>query len=254
VNVGQALLLAGGGFAAGGVNAAAGGGSLLSYPALLGAGLPALAANVTNTVALCPGYLGSLRGFRRQLAGPTQRARLRRLTPVSIVGAIAGVVLLEESSASTFRSLVPWLILLACGLFAVQPLLARRLAERRRGERRRELRPPALAAQGLTSLYGAYFGAAAGVIMLATLGLAIDDELSRVNAIKAWLQLVMNAVAAVAFVVDEPVRWAQVGVLAPCALIGGRVGAALALRTPAVVLRTGVTVCGVVVAIVLLLG
>ncbi|HEX4110735.1 MAG TPA: sulfite exporter TauE/SafE family protein [Solirubrobacteraceae bacterium] len=253
MDLGQGVLLGGGGILAGAVNAAAGGGSLISYPALLGAGLPALAANVTNTVALCPGYLGGLRGFRRQLEGPEQRARLRRLTPVSVIGAGIGVVLLQASSTHTFRDIVPWLILFACALFGVQPLITRRLVARRTAEGQAELRAGALAAQGATSAYGAYFGAAAGVIMLASLGLAIDDDLARINAIKSWLQLVMNGCAAIAFVFISPVRWVEVAVLAPCALIGGRTGAALSLRIPATLLRAGVTVCGVTVALVLLL-
>jgi uncharacterized protein len=253
MDAGQVALVAGGGLAAGAVNAVAGGGSLLSFPALIAAGLPALAANVTNTVALCPGYLGSIGGFRDQLRPPPQRRRLRELTPVTVLGAGVGVALLQASSASTFRALVPWLVLFACALFALQPRLARALAARREEQRRRELGAGALAAQGVTAVYGAYFGAAAGVIMLGTLGIAIDDSLPRVNAVKAWLQLVMNLVAAIAFAFIAPVHWVDVAVMAPCALVGGHGGAALSLRVSEQVLRVVVLVCGVGAGVALLL-
>jgi uncharacterized membrane protein YfcA len=253
MDAGQVALVAGGGLAAGAVNAVAGGGSLISFPALLASGLSALPANVTNTVALCPGYLGSLGPFRRELRSRPQRRRLRKLTPVTVVGAGVGVALLQASSASTFRALVPWLVLFACALFAVQPRLAGALAGRREERRRAELGAGALAAQGATAAYGAYFGAAAGVIMLGTLGVAIDDTLPRVNAVKAWLQLTMNLVAAVAFVFIAPVHWFDVAVMAPCALIGGHGGAALSLRVSERALRAVVLVCGVGAAIALLL-
>ncbi len=250
LTLGHVLLLAGAGGLAGAVNAAAGGGSLVSFPALLIVGLPALSANVTNTVALCPGYVGGVGGFRRDLVG--QAPRMRSLGAAATVGAAVGVVALELSPASTFRGIVPYLLLIGCALLAAQPPVARAVM-RRRGHRP----PGAVPLQSATfaaAVYGAYFGAGLGVILLALLGVLIAETLPRLNALKAYLSLVVNLLAAALFVVLLPVSWAAVAVMAPSSLLGGFLGARLARRIGPAVLRAGVVSIGTGVALALLLG
>jgi uncharacterized protein len=231
----------------GAVNAAAGGGSLLTFPALMAAGLPALTANVTNTVALCFGYASGAASFRDQLEGDHPRAR--RLAAAAFVGAVGGVLLLAASSPQTFEALVPWLLIIACALLAAQPLLTRRLAARRTAPRTNG-RPSILElGQVLAGAYGAYFGAGMGLMVLAMLGISTGDPLNRLNALKAVVVLVVNVTAAVCFVLVAPIAWWAVAVLGPASLVGGHAGAALAKRLSANVLRAGVITIGLVVAV-----
>jgi len=250
VTFGHLLLLVVVGGLAGAVNAAAGGGSLVSFPALLIVGLPALSANVTNTVALCPGYLGGVSGFRRDLAG--QAPRMRALGATAALGAVLGMVLLELSPASTFRGVVPFLLLIGCTLLAFQPPIAR-WVERRRGHRPANRVPLELATFAAGG-YGAYFGAGLGVILLAVLGVLIAETLPRLNALKAYLSLVVNLVAAALFVVALPVSWTAVIVMAPSSLLGGLLGARVARRIRPAVLRACVVSIGAGVAVALLVG
>jgi uncharacterized membrane protein YfcA len=243
------LLVVAGGLAAA-INAAAGGGSLISFPALMLVGLPALSANVTNTVALCPGYVGGVGGFRGDLVG--QGVRMRALGAGAAGGAAVGVVLLEVSPASTFRGVVPFLLLIGSTLLAFQPPVAR-WVERRRGQRPPG-RVPLQLATFSAAVYGAYFGAGLGVILLAVLGVLIAETLPRLNAVKAYLSLVINLLAAALFVVMLPVSWAAVLVMAPSSLLGGFLGATLARRIRPVVLRACVVSIGAGVAVALLLG
>jgi uncharacterized protein len=238
---------------AGAVNAAAGGGSLISFPVLLLVGLPAISANVTNTVALCPGYLGGTVGFRPELVG--QGPLMRRLTFVASGGAVAGVVLLQVSSPDTFRSVVPFLLLLACSLLVCQkPLAAWIFRHHVEGGRNRGLTAARDIGTFAGSAYGSYFGAALGVLMLAILGLLVDDTIQRLNALKSYLSLTVNVVAAVLFAIVAPVHWPAVAVMVPASLLGGRTGAAVARHIPAAWLRGGVAVIGITVAILLLVG
>jgi uncharacterized membrane protein YfcA len=244
----QIALLLVAGAAAGAINAAAGGGSLITFPALLAVGLPAISANVTNAVAQVPGYLGIVGGYRRELEGQAPRAR--RLAPVALAGSAVGVVALELSSEDTFRAIVPILILAACALLAAQPAIKRRLAERERGSRRHVLLLDAGVV--LSGAYGAYFGAAVGVMLLAVLGALVDDTLQRLNALNRLLVLLVNLLAAAAFTIIAPVDWVAVAVLAPATLAGGLAGAVLARRLSDPVLRAIVITFGVVAAIYLL--
>lgn len=238
-------LLAGAGLLAGGVNAVAGGGSLISFPALLAAGYPPVTANVTNTVALLPGYAGSVAGGQRELrgAGPT----VVRLGAVCGIGAVAGAALLLTTPSVVFRAVVPFLVLLACGLLVVQP----RLARRRGGP----VRNPLLlqASVLLAAVYGAYFGAGLGILLLGLLGVLLADELRRTNALKNVLSLLVNAVAVVAFALFGPVAWDAAAVVAATSLLGGYLGARVAGQVPAGWLRAVVVAYGVVVAVLLLL-
>lgn len=249
----DALLLALAGLGAGTVNGAAGGGSLVSFPALLATGHGAIAANVTSTVGIVTGYAGGVAGHRRELAG--QRPRIRSLAPVVVAGAVAGAVLLLVTPDGAFDAAVPWLILAACALFAAQPALARRVRSRA-GDRigGRDIGWGVRAATFAGAVYGAYFGAGLGVILLAVLGIGLDDELVRLNGLRGVLALVVNLVAAVTFALVAPVAWGAAGILAGTALVGGWIGARAARRLPAPVLRAVVIGFGVVAAGRLLLG
>lgn len=237
------------GFLAGVVNSVAGGGSLISFPALLAVGYPSVTANVTNTVALWPGYVGATTAYRRELEG--QRSRTIALGATSIAGGIAGSVLLLTTPASAFKAAVPWLILLACTLFGLQPLAAKTFAKRRAGSK--EHRSPGLhIAVFFAAVYGAYFGAGLGIMLLAVLGLVIVDTLQRLNGLKQVLSVVINSVALVAYAVFGPVAWPAVAIMAVTSLAGGRVGGSFARRLNPVVLRVVVIVFGVSVSCILL--
>ncbi|HEX4904714.1 MAG TPA: sulfite exporter TauE/SafE family protein [Acidimicrobiales bacterium] len=246
-SLGDVLTVAAAGLGAGFVNGAAGGGSLVSYPLLLATGLPALTANVTNTVGLLTGYAGGALGFRDHLR--SQRRRLRELAPVALVGGVAGALLLLVTSESTFEAIVPVLILGACALFGFQPIVRRRVVERRQ---RRAVEPHgtgrlgagALVAVFAAAVYGGYFGAGIGVILLAILGLVLDDPLPSVNGIRGVLSLFVNVVAALVFAVGADVDWGVAGVLAATCAVGGYAGARASLRLPDHVLRIVVIVFG----------
>ena len=250
LDLGTGAALAAAAFVAGGVNAVAGGGSLISFPALLWVGYAPVVANVTNTVALLPGYAGGTMGYRPELAG--QRSRALRLVAVSVAGAVLGSVLLLAGPASVFSRLVPWLILFSCAILAAQPAIARWLRGRA-GEERSDVSAGLVAAQVAAAVYGAYFGAGVGVMMLATLGIFLEDGLQRLNALKGLLSLVINLVAAVCFVVAAKVVWTAVAIMAVASLLGGRLGVTLARRLDDRVLRVLVIAFGVAVAIRLLL-
>jgi uncharacterized membrane protein YfcA len=249
----QIAILAGAALAAGAVNAVAGYGSLISFPALLAVGYPALDANVTNTVALCPGYFGGSLGYRRELAG--QRRRVRILGAISAVGAVLGTFLLVVGSPELFELVVPFLIFLACGLLVVQPWLARFVQGRREhgGEHGRHL-VALYASQFLAGVYGAYFGAGVGIMMLAILGIFLADSLQRLNALKGLLTLLINVTAAVGFALFAKVAWPAVAVMAAASLLGGQVGVVLARRLNDRLLRALVVVFGLVVGLRLLLS
>jgi uncharacterized membrane protein YfcA len=240
------LLVAGAALVAGAVNAVAGGGTLLSFPALLLLGFPALTANVTNTIGLLPGYAGGSVAYRAELR--VQRERVRFLAPISIAGAVVGAILLTRTSNHVFAAIVPWLILAACALLVVQPLVTSRL-QVHRSEREQHRSPILAVAQFLSGIYGAFFGAGLGVMMLAVLGLFIRDDLQRINALKGMMQLIINVVAAIYFAFFGPVSWLAVLVMLPTSAAGGFIGVALARRLSPAVLRAVVIVFGVAFAI-----
>ncbi len=251
----QFAFLAGAALIAGAVNAVAGGGSLISFPALLAVGYPGITANITNSVALFPGYLGGVLGYRRELEGQAPRVRALGLT--SAAGALLGAFLLVVSSAAVFERIVPFLILLACALLAVQAPLSRLVKGRTEApsdDPVKEHRPPALyGAQFLAAAYGAYFGAGVGIMMLAILGIFLHDRLQRLNALKGFMSLLITAVAVVYFVVFAQVAWLAVPVMAVASLVGGQLGVVLARRLHDQVLRWLVIAFGVAVAMRLLL-
>ena len=246
---GALVLLTLAGFVAGAINAAAGGGSLVTFPALVAVGYPPLIANVTNNVAVTPGYVTGAWSYREELRG--QRRRILPLAIVSALGSIAGVGLILVSSQRAFEGIVPFLILAACALLAAQPVIGRWVGERASAHERPGI--GSLVGQTLASAYGGYFGAALGVAVLALLGVFFDDTLQRLNALKALLQLVIGATAALGFALLTPVAWGAAAIAGSASLAGGVVGASLARRVSDRVLRGGIVAYGVVAAVWLFL-
>lgn len=251
---GDALLVAAAGLAAGAVNAVAGGGTLITFPALLSTGMGAVAANITSSVGLITGYAGGSVAYRRELAG--QGRRVRALGLAAVLGGVLGAVVLLLTPSSSFRTVVPFLILFSCLLLAGQPWLSAALA--RSGRRRRhggEGSDVTGAVRGgvfVAAVYGSYFGAGLGVLLLGVLGVLVDDVLQRLNALKGLLSLTINAVGVVVFLGSGRVEWAYAGILALTAWLGATFGVALARRLPSDVLRYAVIAFGVAVASILI--
>jgi uncharacterized membrane protein YfcA len=245
------LVIALAGLGAGIINGIAGGGSLIAFPVLIAVGYTALTANVTTTVGIWTGYLGGMAGFRTELAD--QRERVRAFAPMALGGGLVGAVLLLVTPADLFRDLAPLLILAACALFAAQPWLAGRARARAHpGAVRAAIPPMALAGTFLAAVYGGYFGAGLGVILLAVLGLTLEDTLPRINGLRGVLSLLVNSVAVVIFATTAHVAWRAVLILAVTSLGGGYAGARLSLRLRPGVLRIVVITFGVVAAVKLL--
>lgn len=255
---------------AGAVNSIAGGGTLLTFPALVGFGIPPIVANATSTVALWPGAVGSMWGYRRELRG-ARRWAIGFAMP-SIAGGALGAMLLLRTPAAWFEAVVPWLIFLATALFMAQGPLVRR--SRLRGTHvtgaagldgqalqasadgdaasrladaaltRRAPSPAVLVYQFFVGVYGGYFGAGVGILMLAALGLMGLTNIHRMNGLKNWGGLCMNATAAVLFALSSLVSWPVAGVMAVGAIAGGYGGARVAQRVPQVVVRRAIVMIG----------
>ena len=255
---------------AGFVNALAGGGTLITFPTLIALGVPAVAANITNTVALCPGFFGATLAQKNDLRG--QRGRMALFLPVAALGGILGGVLLLKTSEKLFQSLVPFLILLASGLLALQEPLRGWLARRAgRGPGILDTnnilefttRAPtstthpvpqrwAALPVGLAAVYGGYFGAGMSVIVLAVLGLVLDDTLTRLNALKQSIAFSVNLAAAILFIFSGQVVWPAALVMAVGALLGGSLGGRLAGRIKPSLLRWVVVTIGLLVGVIYL--
>src|SRR5438093_13263503 len=234
----------------GAVNAVAGGGSLISFPALLAAGYPAKTANVTNTFALWPGYLGGSLGYQEELRH--QWRRITRLVAPSVLGALAGSAILLSTSETAFDYIVPFLILFATGLTAFQDRLTGFAERHRLAARSADHVPPLLlAAVFLFAVHGAYFGAGPGIMVFAVLSVLVPDDLQRLNALKGLLSLVINAVAVIYFAAFGPVEWGPGAVMAAGALAGGYLGAGVARRLGQRNLRTAVVLFGATLAVIL---
>jgi len=234
--------------AAGAVNALAGGGTLITFPMLTFLGVPAVAANVTNTVALCPGYFGGTLAQWNDLRG--QKNRLWIVVPASIVGGVIGGVLLLQTGERLFRELVPYLILLASGLLAIQDPVRAWLMRRMGKGHGGGLEKLAWLPVGLASVYGGYFGAGLSVIVLSALGLTFEDTLTRLNALKQSVAFSVNVAAAIYFLFSGQVVWSAALVMALGALIGGVLGGRLAGRIKPSTLRWTVVAIGVIISIV----
>lgn len=240
-----AVVLAG--LAAGTINTVVGSGTLVTFPALLAVGYPPVLANVTNTVGLVPGSLSGAIGYRAELAG--QGRLLMRLGCASLLGGVTGAVLLLTLPEQAFRAIVPVLIALACVLVVVQPRVAAGLRSRE-GARPRTSGGWLLYA-GIygAGIYGGYFGAAQGVLLIALMGLLLDEQLQRINAAKNVLALLVNGVAAVVFIAVSDVAWDAAGLIALGATVGGQVGARVGRRIPDPALRALVVVVGLVAVV-----
>ena len=242
------LLVALAALAAGLVNALAGGGTLISFPVLTAVGIPAVAANVTNTVALSPGYLGATWGQRKDLAG--QEHRLWWVIPIGAVGGIIGGILLLNTGERLFRELVPFLILAASGLLALQDPLRKWVVRRSAAAHKTPDERIAVLPVGLAAIYGGYFGAGLSVIVLAVLALFLDDSLTRLNGLKQAVAFSTNMAAAILFVFSGQVVWPVALVMAVGALAGGALGGRLAGRIRPQTLRWLVVAIGFAVAII----
>jgi uncharacterized protein len=244
----EALAIVGVGLVAGTINTIVGSGSLITFPTLLAFGFSPIVANVSNTVGLAPGSLSGAIAYRRELVD--QRARLLVLGTASVTGGITGAALLLALPGSVFRHVVPVLILVACVLVAVQPRLSRRLADREHPPLYGGV--PLFVGVYLTGVYGGYFGAAQGVILVSLLGIFLDDQLQRLNAAKNVLALLVNGTSAIVFICVTHIAWEAALLIAAGSIVGGQIGGVLGRRFPAPLLRVLIIVVGVTAAVVLL--
>jgi uncharacterized protein len=247
----QLLLIALAGMAGGAINALAGGGTLITFPVLTAVGIPPVAASITNTVALSPGYFGATLAQLNDIRG--QGKRLKLLVPAGAIGGIVGGVLLLNTTDKAFRELIPYLILMAAILLALQDRirawLLRRLAQAgRSGLHEAWAIPPIF----LASIYGGYFGAGLSVIVLAVLGLVLEDTLTRLNGLKQAIAFSVNITAALFFIFSGQVVWLAAIVMAVGALTGGALGGRLAGRVKPSLLRRIVVIIGVIVGVIYL--
>jgi len=248
----EAVLVTLAGVAAGTINTVVGSGTLITFPTLLAFGVPPVTANVSNTVGLVPGSVSGVVGYRRELAG--QRARVLRLGSASLVGGVVGAVLLLVLPSAAFDAIVPVLILLGVLLVIFGPRIQRAVASR--AEARGGIPDhgvwwvwPAVAATGV---YGGYFGAAQGVLLMAVLGIGVVDSMQRHTATKNVLALIVNAVAAVVFIAVADIDWAVAGLIALGSVIGGQLGATVGRRLAPGLLRAVIAVVGLTALVVLL--
>ena len=233
---------------AGFFNALAGGGSIFTFPVLIAVGVPPVTANVTNTVALCPGYFGGVLAPRSDLAD--QGKRMLALLPVAALGGIVGAWLLTRTSDALFRDMIPFLVLGACLLLAVQDKVRTMLQRRAARIGLGWAVPPVF----LAAIYGGFFGVALSVMFLAMIGLAIDDNLTRLNALKQAMSLACNIAAALYFAIGATVVWSAAGAMAAGALLGGWAGGKLARKVAAGTLRVIVIIIGIIIAALFAFG
>jgi uncharacterized membrane protein YfcA len=249
VTVWQGVLVAVAGIWAGTINTVVGSGTLVTFPVLLGIGLPPVTANVTNTVGLFPGSLTGAYGYRRELEGQGRRAVI--LGVASLCGAIAGAVLLLELPAGAFHAIVPVLIVIALVLVVLGGRITGWFAARGRGGGNRVTVALWLAMLG-SGVYGGYFGAAQGVLMMGFFGLFLTESLQRQNALKNVLAGLVNLVAAIVFMVTSHIDWAAAGLVAGGAVVGGVLGAHIGRRLSPAVLRATIVVIGIAALVKLL--
>ena len=246
----EALAVVAAGMGAGAINAIVGSGTLLSFPTLLAVGFPSVTANVSNNIGLIPGSMAGVWGFRRELKGQGRRART--LAACSASGALVGAILLLTLPSSVFDAVIPVLVLLAAFLMATSPWLSRFVAGRR-VDGARDVGVLPMIITFFAGIYGGYFGAAQGIILLAMLAVFVPDDLRRSNALKNLLAGTVNAVAGVFFVIFADVSWDAVALIAAGATVGGLLGARIARWIDPNVLRIVVVIYAVAIAIRLIL-
>lgn len=247
----MAVLVGAAGIAAGAINTVVGSGTLITFPVLLALGVPPVTANVSNTIGLVPGSFSGAWSYRRELAG--QRGRLARLGSASLIGGAAGALLLLSLPPGVFGDVVPVLIIAALVLVVAQPWLSRRLLG---AERHGSAARPVLlwAAVLLTGVYGGYFGAAQGVLLIALIALMLETDLQRANALKNVLTGMVNGVAGVLFMILASPDWTYVLIIAVGSAIGGQIGGIIGRRLSPVVLRGFIVVVGIAALVKFLLS
>lgn len=247
-----AILLAG--IAAGTINTVVGSGTLITFPTLLAFGIPPVTANVSNTIGLVPGSVSGAIGYRRELAG--QRGRVLRLAVASLIGGTAGAVLLLVLPDDAFTAIVPLLIVLGLVLVVCQPRISAWVARRHASTGGMPYHGTWWVWPGVlvTGVYGGYFGAAQGVLLMAVLGTGVDESLQRLNGVKNILAAVVNGIAGLIFAVVADVDWWVVLLIGIGSVIGGQIGATVGRRLPPVGLRIAIVTVGTVALAVFLLG
>ena len=245
----HALAIFAAGIVAGTINTVVGSGTLFTFPVLLGFGYPPVTANVSNTVGLVPGSATGAIGYRRELVG--QRGRVVQLACASLAGGVIGAVLLLSLPASAFKAIVPAFIAVALVLIVLQPRLSALLASHRRQGRDRP-GPAVMLGVFAGGIYGGYFGAAQGIMVLAILSFGLDDELQRLNAVKVILTGLVNLVSGIVFIFAAHVAWGAAGLIAGGSLIGGVLGARYGRRLSPGVLRAVIVVVGITAIVRLL--
>jgi uncharacterized membrane protein YfcA len=249
VSVLEVLAILAAGVGAGAINTVVGSGTLITFPALLAVGYAPVTANVSNTVGLVPGSVSGAIGYRRELAG--QRSRVLRFGVASLLGGIAGAIALLALPEEAFDAIVPAFIALALAGIVLQPRLQRRLIAHR-GEHAEHAGAPTRLAVFGAGVYGGYFGAAQGILLLSILGLALPDDLQRINALKNVLAGIVNLVAGVVFILVADVAWGAAALIAAGAVVGGQLGARYGRRLSPAVLRAVVVVVGLAAIVQLL--
>jgi len=250
MSAGEIVTIALAGLAAGAINTLVGSGTLITFPVLLAFGYAPVTANVSNTIGLVPGSVSGAIGYRRELAG--QRGRAVRFGTMSVAGGITGAVLLLVLPASAFKAIVPFFIAAALVLVVLQPRLTRMLVKREIDLERDGVLIVPLAVY-LAGVYGGYFGAAQGILLMGILGLALAQDLQRTNALKNVLAGLVNGVAGVYFAIAAHVEWGPAAIIAGASIVGAQLGARYGRRLPPRALRGVIVVVGVF-AIVRLLG
>jgi uncharacterized membrane protein YfcA len=239
----HALIILVSAVAAGTINTVVGSGSLITFPTLIALGYPPVLANVSNNIGLVPGGVSGTYGYRRELEG--QSGRLLRLLPASIAGGLIGAILLLQLPSAVFKRVVVILIVLAVILVVLQPALSRRVAARH-VHRQGGVGPVLLAIVFGIGVYGGYFGAAQGIILIAVLGIFLIDDLQRLNGCKNALVVAVNGTAAIVFVLTTSVDWKVVGLIAVGSTVGGQVGASVGRRLDPRVLRAVIVAVGAI--------
>lgn len=236
----DAALITLAGLAAGTINTVVGSGSLITFPTLIALGYPPVLANVSNNIGLVPGALSGAIGYRREIAG--QGDRLRRLVPASVAGGLTGAILLLLLPSSVFRRVVIVLIAIALVLVVFQPAISRRLVARH--GTRHHVTPALAVLVGLAGVYGGYFGAAQGIVLIALLGIFLDDHLQRLNGTKNVLAMTVNLTASAVFILSTEVDWKIVACIAVGSVVGGQIGATYGRRLDPRALRALIVVVG----------
>lgn len=245
----EGVIIAVGGLVAGGLNSVVGSGTLVTFPMLLALGYPPVVANVSNSLGLVPGSVSGAVGYRRELTG--QRRLLLKFGVVTVFGAVTGALLLLVLPQDAFEAIVPVLIVLALVLVVLQPWISRKLAARK-PDRHPHGGVALLACVFVTAVYGGYFGASQGVILVALMGILMTEGLQRLNAIKNVFVAVANLVSGVVFVFVADVDWSVVGLLAGGSVLGGLIGARIGRRLRPFWLRAAIVVVGLVAIVQLI--